>query len=297
MKTSLYTILFSLFAFVATAQDTDVVDDLKFYADIMANAGNPIHKQRAHDQFYQIFDQWINSSEYDDATLESIQWLSVKSPEDESFKIVTWPLSKGENDNSYYGYLIRNNKKYKLKAATMLDDMEYDVLSVDDWVGVMYYNIHSVEKDSKTHYILFGVDKHENYENRKVADVLTFENDVPVFGAELFKKQDPGERGVIKNRLVLDYASDSNVSLNYNPNIGMIVFDHLIARMGRISGQGATMLPDGSYVGYKWDGTHFNYVDKIYNQTQAEAPFPKPVLGKSNNDIFGQGAKKKKKRN
>ena len=76
----------------------------------------------------------------------------------------------------------------------------------------------------------------------------------------------------------------------------MIVFDHLIPRMGRLPGQGQTMLPDGSYVGYKWDGEYFNYIEKIYHETQAEAPFPSPILGSDNRNIMGQNKKTSKKR-
>lgn len=296
-------IVFSLcLAFIAsfvTAQAKYLpVDDLKFYADIMANAGNPDHKQRAHDEFLDRFDKWINSSDFDKSLLSDIDWLSVKSPEDQSFTIVTWQLSKDINANSYYGYIIKNGKVTRLTASEDLGDMEYDVLSATDWAGVLYYNILTVQESGQNLYILFGYDAHQNYESRKIADVLTFDGDTPVFGKEVFKEKTEGRRDKIKNRLVLDYASDSNVSLNYNPSLKMIVFDHLIPRMGRIPGQGPTMLPDGSYVGYKWDGTHFNYIAKIYDQTQEVAPFPKPVLGSEadKRNIMGQNANKKKKR-
>ena len=264
----------------------------------MANAGNPDHKQRAHDEFAERFDIWITSSDFDKTVLADIDWLSVKSPEDESFTIITWQLTKGINDNSYYGYIIKDSKVTKLNAAEDLGDLEYDVLSTNDWAGVLYYNILTVQQDGKNLYILFGYDAHENYESRKIADVLTFDGDEPIFGHGVFKQSEEGSRDKIRNRLVLDYAKDSNVSLNYNPSLDMIVFDHLIPRMGRIPGQGPTMLPDGSYVGYKWDGTHFNYIEKIYHQTQETAPFPKPVLD-SNSDkrnIMGQNSKKKKRR-
>jgi len=157
----------------------------------------------------------------------------------------------------------------------------------------LYYNIHTVTKNGQNLYVLFGYNAHKNYEHRKIVDVLSFDSDTPVFGSEIFKKQEPGERGVIKNRIILDYSSDANATMNYNPGLDMIVFDHLIPRIGRIPGQGPTMLPDGSYVGYKWDGEYFNYVDKIYHQTQDTPPMPKPVLGKDKKDqnIFG---KKKK---
>ncbi|MGK0315501.1 MAG: hypothetical protein ACI86M_001732 [Saprospiraceae bacterium] len=297
MKLSILSLVMFTISFTANGQlARTVLNDLNFYADIIANAGNSNHKQRAHDEFAKIFDEWLISDQFNEEDLESIQWLSVKKPEDDSFTLITWQLLKGENDNHYFGYILKDGITHKLNSSNEDEDLEYNVLGADDWVGVMYYNILTMDKAGKKIYILFGYDAHKSYENRKIADALTFDNGKPIFGYEIFKKQKGKNRGVIKNRLVLDYASDSNVSLNYNPSLDMIVFDHLIPRMGRLPGQGATMLPDGSYVGYKWDGEYFNYVDKIYHQTQAEAPFPKPILGGDNRNIMGKNKKVTKKR-
>ena len=297
MKFSILSILLLVCSFSLNGQlSRTSIDDLNFYADVIANAGNPDHKQRAHNEFAKLFDKWLNSDQYNIDDLESIQWLSVKEPEDESFTLITWQLLKGENDNHYFGYILKDGKAHKLNSSEDDEDLEYNVLGTDDWAGVMYYNILTMDKAGKKIYILFGYNAYKTYESRKIAEALTFEDEKPVFGYEIFKRQEKENRGVIKNRLVLDYASDSNVSLNFNPNLDMIVFDHLIPRMGRLPGQGPTMLPDGSYVGYKWDGEYFNYVDKIYHQTQAEAPFPKPVLGSDNRNIMGKNQKATKKR-
>ena len=288
-----------VFSLSLNAQNPSQLDDIKYYADIIANAGNPIHKERAHNEFSNSFDAWLRSDDFNQADLESIQWLSVKQPEDRSFTIITWQLELSENDNRYFGYILKDSQIHALNSTSFLEDLEYDVLSDKEWAGALYYNIHTIKKDNKNLYILFGYNAHKNYEHRKMADVLTFDAEAPTFGYELFKKQEPGERGVIKNRLILDYSSDANATLNFNPGLDMIVFDHLIPRIGRIPGQGPTMLPDGSYVGYKWDGEYFNYVDKIYSQTQNTPPMPKPVLGDKNkdNNIFGGKKKRNVKKN
>ncbi|MDF1696238.1 MAG: hypothetical protein P1U56_10415 [Saprospiraceae bacterium] len=295
MRALIFIAVIWAFSLISYAQETNALDEIKFYADVIANAGNPVHREKANDEFSTLFDAWIRSESFNYPDLESIQWLSVKKPDDLSFTVITWQLLIDDNTNKYFGYLLKDDAIFPLTETNFVDDLEYDVLSDKEWAGALYYNIHTVNKNNKNHYILFGYNAFKDYEHRKIADVLTFGMDgAPIFGAELFKKQDPGERGVIKNRLILDYSSDANASLNYNPGLNMIVFDHLIPRMGRISGQGPTMLPDGSYVGYTWDGTYFNYVDKIYTQTQDTPPMPKPVINDSKNqNIFG----KKKKKN
>lgn len=287
------------FSLLLNAQNPSQLDDIKFYADIIANAGNPIHKERANIEFSISFDSWLRSESYTLEDLESIQWLSVKQPEDKSFTIITWQLELNENDNRYFGYIIKDAKIIPLNSTPFLDDLEYDVLSDKEWAGALYYNIYTIKKDGKNLHVLFGYNAHKNYEHRKMVDVLTFDAGSPTFGYELFKKQEPGERGVIKNRLILDYSNDANATLNFNPSLDMIVFDHLIPRIGRIPGQGPTMLPDGSYVGYKWDGEYFNYIDKIYSHTQDTPPMPKPVIGEDNkdNNIFGGKKKRNAKKN
>jgi hypothetical protein len=299
MKSIFFLVLFTAFSFSGIGQHQNPLDDIKFYADVIANAGNPVHKERANAAFSKLFDSWLRSEAFSKADLNDIQWISVKQPQDLSFTIVTWQLELNENDNRYFGYLLKDNEIIKLTSTDIVEDIEYDVLSENDWAGALYYNIHTVKKDNKNLYILFGYNAFKNFEHRKIVDVLTFDNDLPVFGSEIFKKQEPGERGVIKNRIVLDYSSDSNATMNYNPGLDMIVFDHLIPRIGRLAGQGPAMLPDGSYVGYKWDGEFFNYIDKIYHQTQDQPPMPKPVLGEKEKgqDIFGKTKNRNLKKN
>ena len=60
------------------AQVEGPLDDIKFYADVIANAGNPIHKDRANKEFSSLFDSWLRSDQFNESDLEQIQWLSIK---------------------------------------------------------------------------------------------------------------------------------------------------------------------------------------------------------------------------
>jgi hypothetical protein len=111
---------------------------------------------------------------------------------------------------------------------------------------------------------------------------------VPVFGKEVFIAKDEDGNPDAKNRLMLEYSSDSNVGLNFNQGMGMIVYDHLISRMGRLPEQGPTMLPDGSYCGYKPEEGKWIYVDKLFNEVSTTVPRPKPILDGNKRNIFGK---------
>ncbi len=78
------------------------------------------------------------------------------------------------------------------------------------------------------------------------------------------------------------------MTVNYNPGMEMIVFDNLIVKMSRIPGQGETLVPDGSYVGYVWENDIWNRIDKIATEVMDEAPRPQPILDKrKGKKIFG----------
>lgn len=291
IKICLLTIAFSL-ALTADAQDQQTLQDISFYADITANAGLPQSRAMAAEELDIRLSSWLASDDYSLAALEQIAYISVKAPEDESFAIVTWPVRNEQNSSSYYGYIRKaNGKVIKLNAANAdhsVKELPYMQLSAADWYGALYYNMLPTKVNGKEAYLLFGFDGHEGYEHRKLMDVLTWDGDEPVFGAEIFRKENTGRRNDVAMRILLEYSNDANVSLNYNQGLDMVTHDHLINRMGRIPGQGPTLLPDGSYVGYKWDGEYWNYVDKIYDFVSEEPPTDGRTRPTGGRDILGK---------
>ena len=76
----------------------------------------------------------------------------------------------------------------------------------------------------------------------------------------------------IKTRHILEYKYDAVVHLNYDPNLKMVVFDHLIPLNG--SDADSEMVPDGSYEGFKYKGGQWHYVEKIFNQKLKDGQAP-----------------------
>lgn len=257
-----------------SAQDISF-DKLQYYADITANAGLASSRQHGQDQFIKGLKQWLSSAAYSDKALHDLKYVSVKSPADSTFSIITWQLIDDKKAHSYYGFVrLASGKVIELKSENNVNtkDIVYESLDADNWYGALYYNLLPTKYNGKKAYLLFGYDGHKDFEHRKIVDVLYFENENPVFGAELFKKSTIGNREQLNTRLLIEYSKDANVSLNYNEGLQMITHDHLISRTGTLKGQGPTFVPDGSYVGYKWDGKYWNYIDKLYHQTSARPP-------------------------
>ena len=91
-------------------------------------------------------------------------------------------------------------------------------------------------------------------------------------------------------RIVKEYSSEASVRMNYDPLMEMVIFDHLITQNGP-HGEGPVNYPDGSYEGYKFEEGRWNYVEKVFDQVQDEAPRPFPVLEGEQKTIFGKDKK------
>lgn len=270
--------------------------DIVFYCDVMMNALEPTHRERAFQEFKPRFIAALSKNGSYDQSFEELKWISRKYAQDSSFRIFTWFVQRGDDDNRYHGILQkRNGTFYELHDGfkTSEDAEEEEFLS-DNWLGAMYYNIMDVsEANGHKYYILFGLNKWDRFENIKIADVLFFTSEGdPVFGKEVFHRKESGGEIRKLNRLMLKYSADAMVSLNFNPGMDMIVMDHLIPRMGRMQGQDLTLVPDGSYSGYVLEKGVWTFVDKLHTEVLDEAPRPKPVMeNRKNRTIFGKNKK------
>ena len=268
-----------------------LAQDVVYYSDIVANAQLNNSKIKANSYLVNSIELFLNAEGSFDYMFDSDVWLSMKSPVDNSFKIITWQLRKTEDEVIYFGYIqMKDGTTIMLNDKSEgMDDVAYSMLDNEYWYGALYYNLlEQKDASGSPYYILFGYHEKDKFSNTKLAEVLYFDDGNPVFGKEVFSKEDEGGRADKVNRLILEYSADANVTLNYNPGLGMIVYDHLISRMGNMPGQGPTMLPDGSYCGYQLSEGEWKYVDKLFDQISETAPRPKPVLGGKGKSIFGK---------
>jgi hypothetical protein len=262
-----------------SAQDMDqsLKTDLKFYGDIMYSAENPVHRARAAQVFNQMVDDYVSEQSAYNCDLSFIDQVTAITPQDSSFTIYTWQVELKDKNYDYFGYIFHQDKPYeKLVSQSILDkSMQYETHDAGDWYGALYYNILNIADGE---YLIFGFNANGEFNNAKVADILTFENDKALLGKEIF--QDAEDTLTYKSKLVISYSEDASVNLNFNPSMDMIVLDHLMQRIGRLPGQGPTYLPDGTYEGYAYNDGKWMYKRKLFNHSYGKdnAPRPKPVL-------------------
>ncbi len=223
--------------------------------------------------------------------------VSIQYPQDSSFRVFTWQLYVDKDDYRYYGAI--QMKGEALQLFPLIDrsyetvDIQRAVLPHDKWYGAVYYNLKEVKAGKEKYYLLFGFDGYQFFRKRKVIDVLHFKEGQPVFGAPVFVKTEANGFQGTYNRLYMEYSAEVSTRMNFDPNLEIIIHDHLIEMQGRY-GEGVVNVPDGSYEGYKLekDGRWY-HIDKVFNQVSEEPPRPFPLLDeKEKKDILGNPKKK-----
>lgn len=262
---------------------TAAEEELAYHADVMANASEGKHRSQAMSKFNSLFLETLGKKGSFQHQFDSLKWISKKSPSDRSFRIFTWEVAVDEGEVKYFGVIQTSDEKlHVLKDIFKNIDggFKEDEYDKESWLGAIYYHLmeNKTPKGEK-YYLLFGVNRWDKYENIKLIDVLFFTREGnPYFGKPVFRTQVAGQKDEQVNRLLFRYAADAQMTVNYNPGMEMIVVDNLIKKMSRIPGQGETLVPDGSYVGYELKEGYWTRIEKIATQIMDEAPRPKPVL-------------------
>lgn len=289
----IYTLLFFGFTQLANAQE-DNSFEISFYADIAMNASKAEHRVFANEKLIDLLRTSLEKGEGFQMDLDSNIWVSTIVPPDSSFKIISCQVELDGGEWKYDNFLIKKDGSFvELKEGDkeLFIDAEYSMFTAEECLGLLYYKIlpNKNKKGKVDSYLLFGYRGFGKYEKVKVVDVLHFIDDQPVFGKELFYNTGLDQREDVKNRLMMRYAADSQAFFKYNPDSQMIIFDHLISRMGQLPGQGPTQVSDGSYEAYFYDKGRWIYKEKLFNEVSEKVPVPEPVFDKRQNNLFGKG--------
>jgi hypothetical protein len=161
------------------------------------------------------------------------------------------------NDGSYrfYGTIQMNNADGKLEMFPLLDfssgikNPADTITNNEKWYGAQYYRIIPVSANTQTpYYILLGWKGNTIKSTKKVIEILRFENGKAVFGMPVF---DGDKNMADKKRVIFEYTRQASMVLNYDPQMGMIIFDHLAPPDPKLEGRYDLYGPDFSYDGYK----------------------------------------------
>jgi hypothetical protein len=209
---------------------------------------------------------------------------------DSTFRILTWEISFDDYYCRQRGAIQYRTPDGSLKLVPLRDYSEFsdDALdsmrTKDTWIGAVYYNIIETKYNGKNYYTLFGFDENSVRSNKKWIEVLTFDSrNMPVFGGQFTFDKDSVRRKT-QYRFSIEYKKDASTTVNYDPDLDMILVDHLISETDEPD-LPYTYVPDGDYEGFKWTNGKWEHVDKVFNEKleDGQAPVPDPLRDSKGN--------------
>lgn len=204
-----------------------------------------------------------NSFDYDFDSLKRITIL--KSP-DKSFRIITWYIPIDDGSYRYYGTIQMATPNGSLKLFPLNDHSNAitntnDILTPETWLGARYYEILPIPANGKQPYfILLGWKGNDLKTTKKLIEVLSFENGLPVFGKSIFEVK---KNKSLNNRVIFQYNKLNTMTLTYDKNKKMIVFDHLVPYEPTMEGNFEFYATDSSFDGYKLTYGKLTLVENI----------------------------------
>jgi hypothetical protein len=241
--------------------------------------------ERKLSEIYQAFDEGITAEKRNELTekvnevwreillvpesfwypFDSLNYLGKIHSPDSLLRIYTWNLVDEKRSPLYYCFIqVRDEdnddvRYYELNHNPMpVRDFEVEVIGSDNWYGCLYYEVIPVTAGGKTFYTLLGFDMNNFLTNKKLIDVMYWENGELKFGAPLFQLERK-----LQHRVIFEYSARAMMSLRYHMNHGMIIYDHLSPSQPQFTGQYQFYGPDFSFDGFIFEQQRWKQMTDI----------------------------------
>jgi hypothetical protein len=255
-------------------------DSLQVFADSMINAESPGHRFRADSNFVRGLVRALKVKHSFYYPFDSLKTISRLYSPDSVFRIFTWQMKKDEYVLLQKGAIQMKTNDGSLKLFPLFDvsmfsgKPEDSVRSNNNWIGAIYYKIIMKEHNGKKYYTLLGFDNFSISSNKKWMEVLSFNaNGEPVFGQPFISFKQDSIKRPDQARFNIEYKKEAGTVLNYNPEMDMIIFDHLISETDQPEKKD-TYIPDGDFEGFKWINGQWVHVYKVFDFKLEDGAFP-----------------------
>ena len=216
---------------------------------------------------------------------DSIIHISKLYSPDSVFRIFTWQVVRDENLNRRHGAIQVRTSDGSLKLFPLIDRTQVISHPIDTvtnnewWIGSIYYKIIHKKNNNADYYTLLGYDENTMKSTKKRIEVLTFDAaGKPVFGGPYFSFEEDSVRKPMQTRFWIEYKKEGNARLQFDEEMDMIIFDHLISENNEPDKK-YTYIPDGDYEGFKWKNGKWVHINKVFNFAlkDGEAPVIAPL--------------------
>ncbi|MCB9246251.1 MAG: hypothetical protein H6606_07445 [Flavobacteriales bacterium] len=183
-----------------------------------------------------------------DYEFKLLQTVSILKPDDQAFRIFTWNLLLDSGKYMYFG-AIQMNRSDSLQLFGLYDssnsirNAEFKTVDHRHWIGALYYQIHHYKYKKNKYYLLIGWDGEDDKVNKKVVDILWFDDmGNPQFGAPFFEVN-----GEYQNRMIFSFSDQAVMLCRYEPKEKAVVYAHMVPPNPMQKGRYEYYLPDGTY--------------------------------------------------
>lgn len=262
-------------------------DSLKVYADSMINGNAAGTRFMSDSNFVKGFVRALKTPHSFEYSFDSLFSISRLYAPDSSFRIFTWQLKKDEYFYYQKGAIQVKTADGSLKLYPLFDASMFTGKPVDsvrnrsNWIGAIYYKVIQNTWQNRNYYTLIGFDGYTVSSNRKWMEVLTFDERTgePRFGGPYFLvKHDTSKAQKVMNRFVIEYKKEASTTFNYNKEMDMVIFDHLISETEEHH-RPETYVPDGDFEGFQWKEGKWVHVPKVFTDVPDEFKRVDPYLG------------------
>ncbi len=283
--------LFSVsFSFAQNISSTDLKslrkkeDSLKILALQIIQGKTDADRFKADSQFTKMFVRALKINNSFNYPFDSLVTISRLAPSDSTFKIFTWQMVVNDNVVRQHGAIQMRTKDGSLKLFPLIDKSAVTNNILDtvannfNWIGALYYKIIQKQASGKNYYTLLGFDENNMSSNKKIIEVLSFNNGDPVFGGPYFSFPGNSDEKNFGARFIMEYKKNASPRLTYDLDQDMIIYEHMISETGEPQKK-YTYIPDGDYEGLQWKDGKWVHIDKVFTQKleDGNAPVPAPI--------------------
>lgn len=218
---------------------------------------------------------------------DSLVSISRLNSPDSSFRIFSWQVEEDGNIYKTRGAIQMRTEDGSLKLFPLIDRKTMIINHIDtitnneSWIGAIYYKIIITKFNNIKYYTLLGYDENNQMSTIKRIEVMRFDKlGKPIFGGAFsFTKDTPSKSE--QARFWMEFKKDGNARMNYDSDLGMIVFEHLVSETNETDKK-FTYIPDGDYEGFKWVNGKWLHIEKVFTLKleDGQAPVVAPVTEK-----------------
>ncbi len=240
-------------------------DSIKYYFALITTEREDINKIEYNSRILNNFREMLKDESSFNYPFSSLKNIGIITSEDKKIRIITWNLPFNDRTHRYFGFIQYKSSKKSYSVFELNDNSEsikkpeMTILTNKDWYGALYYKIITNKYKGVEYYTLLGADLNDLFTKKKIIDILYFDKDEsPVFGEKVFKN-----KTIPISRVIFEFSAQTNMTLTYDEEKQMIIYDHLSPSRPSLKGQYEYYGPDFSYDGLKFERGIWNAYSDI----------------------------------